>query len=85
MLLRPRDALLWTHTIPMGLGPTATTGLFDGVIFGIQAVGRYDLPSPAVLVSLEKLAKEDLAMYRTGVSVYIHTIEEMKKKVQEMT
>lgn len=51
----------------MGLGSTATIGLFDGVIFGIQAVGRYDLPSPAVLVSLVKLADADLAMYRTGV------------------
>lgn len=48
----------------MGLGSTATIGLFDGVIFGIQAVGRYDLRSPAVLVSLVKLADADLAMYR---------------------
>lgn len=71
MLLRPRDALLWTHTIPMGLGSTATVGLFDGVIFGIQAAGRYDLPSPAVLVSLAKLADADLAMYRTGVYIQV--------------
>lgn len=74
--MRPRDALLWKHTIPMGLGSTATIGLFDGVIFGIQAVGRDDLPSPAVLVSLVKLANEDLAMYRrysvcTGVYIQV--------------
>lgn len=82
--MRPRDALLWTHTIPMGLGSTATIGLLDGVIFGIQAVGRDDLPSPAVLVSLVKLANEDLAMYRTPYWC-IHTSEEMKKEVPEMT
>lgn len=69
MLLRPTDALPWSHTIPMGLESRATIGLFDGVIFGIQAAGKLWLNQTLLcLCLLVKLADADLDMYRTCVT-----------------
>lgn len=69
MLLRPTDALPWSHSIPMGLETRATIGLFDGVIFGIQAAGKLLLKQTLLCLCLQvKLADAHLAMYRTCVT-----------------